>query len=74
MQVRKYRTSPDRDFWLLSLLVLHFSKLVSLTNINVSLYANINKISLHSLSAPLTNASTKAAAAKLTISSGKDTH
>ena len=45
-------------------------------NINVSLYANINKISLHSLSAPLelTNESTMAAAAKPTISSEKDAH
>lgn len=57
---------------------IYFSKQISLTNINVSLYANINtnKISLHFLSAPLevTNESTMAAAAKLTVSSEKDAH
>lgn len=57
---------------------IHFSKQTSLMNINVSLYANINtnEFSLHFLSAPLevTNESTMAAAAKLTISSEKDAH
>lgn len=57
---------------------MYCSKQVSLMNINVSLYVNINakKISPYSLSAPLevTNESTMAAAAKLTTSSEKDAH